>query len=272
MGPFWHRARLAQEHWMYPMRPSLSKGSARVLDLSMTDTITIAHRFRGPSTSANGGYVSGYLSRFVDGAAEVTLRAPPSLDRPLHVSPVDGGAELRDGATLLAQAVPTVVEEDVPDGITWAQAEAARADAYDFGNSDFNECFTCSRNRDPQDALCLWAGPVAGRSDRMHATPWVVQDTLEDLDGAVAPEFVWAALDCPGVHALAPTGVVGQYTLLGRMACRIFERPRRGDRCIVASWPGASEGRKHFAQTALFSEEGVLLAKARQTWITVQDA
>ncbi len=233
---------------------------------------TIAHRFRGPATSANGGYVGGYLSRFIEGPAEITLRAPPPLDQPLDVISTDGKVELRAGDTLLAEAMPATLDEvQVPAGPDLAGARAAREQAYSFGNSDFNECFTCSRNRTPDDALCLWAGPVAGRADHMHATPWHVHESLSDHEGAVAPEFVWAALDCPGVHALFANGVVGQYTLLGRMACEIRDRPQRGDTCIVASWPGATEGRKHFATTALFNQNGDLMAKARQIWISIPD-
>jgi hypothetical protein len=43
-------------------------------------TITIARRFRGPPNSGNGGYVCGMLARYITGAAEVTLRAPPPLE------------------------------------------------------------------------------------------------------------------------------------------------------------------------------------------------
>ena len=59
----------------------------------MVSPLTIARRFRGPRTSANGGYASGLLA----GAArelglddrlgiEVTLRLPPPLERPLTVN------------------------------------------------------------------------------------------------------------------------------------------------------------------------------------------
>lgn len=39
--------------------------------------ITVDKRFKGPPTSANGGYVCGLLSQFVDGpAVSVRLRLP----------------------------------------------------------------------------------------------------------------------------------------------------------------------------------------------------
>ena len=53
----------------------------------MSATVTIARRFRGPLTSANGGYTCGLLAGFVPApAAEVSLRLPPPLERPLTVA------------------------------------------------------------------------------------------------------------------------------------------------------------------------------------------
>ena len=47
------------------------------------ETVTIDRRFRGPLRSANGGYACGLLGSRVGPAAEVTLRLPPPLERPL---------------------------------------------------------------------------------------------------------------------------------------------------------------------------------------------
>src|SRR5215216_2284126 len=48
--------------------------------------VTIGRRYRGPLTSANGGYTSGRLAAFGDArVVQVTLRLPPPLDRPLAV-------------------------------------------------------------------------------------------------------------------------------------------------------------------------------------------
>ncbi len=64
-----------------------------VTNLSLTGRnsaveITFERRFRGPLTSANGGYACGRLAAFVDDAdVEVTLRRPPPLERPLAVRP-----------------------------------------------------------------------------------------------------------------------------------------------------------------------------------------
>src|SRR4029453_17467879 len=51
---------------------------------SMT-SMTIDKRYCGPPNSANGGYVCGRLAQNIPGGAELPLRAPPPLDKPLDV-------------------------------------------------------------------------------------------------------------------------------------------------------------------------------------------
>jgi len=48
-------------------------------------SIIIDRRYCGPPNSGNGGYVCGRLARHIEGGAEITLRAPPPLDKPLDV-------------------------------------------------------------------------------------------------------------------------------------------------------------------------------------------
>jgi hypothetical protein len=103
----------------------------------------------------------------------------------------------------------------------------------------------------------IFAGPVAGRTD-IVATPWI---PLE-----VSAEIVWAAIDCPGAFAVG-FGVRGE-PVLGRMTARILAVPAEGARCVSIGWRLGVDGRKLYAGTALLSEEGDVLALARQTWIT----
>jgi hypothetical protein len=81
----------------------------------------------------------------------------------------------------------------------------------------------------------------------------------------VRPELVWAALDCPG--AIAVGFPDRGETLLGRFAVGIDELPASGERCVVLAWPLGEDGRKLYAATALFGEDGRPLARARATWI-----
>ena len=85
----------------------------------MHEQVTIDPRFRGPPDSGNGGYVAGLLARSVDGAAEVTLRRPPPLVRPLDIARrPDGGAILCDGGEVVAEAAPALLDiDDLPSAL-----------------------------------------------------------------------------------------------------------------------------------------------------------
>jgi hypothetical protein len=218
--------------------------------------IVLPRRFRGPLTSANGGYASGRLAAFVDGdEVEVTLRLPPPLDRPLTVGREDGGAFLLDGDAIVAEARASVVEVEPPPAVSVAEAEAAAARHVRLGDELFSECFVCGI-RDVGDGLRIHAGAVAGR-EPLHAAPWAVRES--------APELVWAAIDCPGAYAV---GAAGRGDIvLGRMTAQVIRVPEVGERCVVASWPLGEDGRKLYAGTALYAEDGDVLALARQTWI-----
>jgi hypothetical protein len=62
----------------------------------------------------------------------------------------------------------------------------------------------------------------------------------------------------------------GLAALLGRLRAEIVEAPRVGEECIAVGWPLGSEGRKHFAGSALFASSGRLLAKAQAVWIELR--
>ena len=216
------------------------------------ENITITRRYRGPVNSGNGGYTAGRLAAFVDGPAEVTLRLPPPLDRPLTVVREDGLVRLLDGEALVAEAQPGAPELEPPPPPSVAEAEVAGAAYVPFGG-DFAECFSCGFR--PDDGLCIHARPIAGGD--LHAAPWTATE--------VSPEVIWAAIDCSGAYAVGGPGR-GE-VVLGRMAAEIVRLPEEGERCIVIAWPLGEDGRKLYAGTALFAAGGERLAVARQTWI-----
>src|SRR6185295_17414685 len=96
------------------------------------------------------------------------------------------------------------------------------------------------------------------------AAPWRPTPDLADASGRIAPEFLWAALDCPGAFAIEAEPI-----LLGRISARVLERPTPGAPIIAVAWKKGKERRKHFAGSALFSEAGDLLAFSEQTWIEI---
>jgi hypothetical protein len=219
--------------------------------------LVIEHHFRGPTESANGGYTCGILASLLHGPAEVSLRLPPPLERPLEVDWLDDRQriDLRDGDALVAEATVAEVEVDAPAPIPFDEAAAAELPEGDK-ESAFPECFVCGWAR--EDGLGIYAGPVAGRE--------LVAATWRPRAEHVAPEFVWAALDCPGAYAVQ--GGERGMPVLGRLAARVEHLPHPGERCVVLAWPLGEEGRKLYAGTALYGHEGRLLGAARATWIT----
>ncbi|TQV66702.1 hypothetical protein FKG94_26775 [Exilibacterium tricleocarpae] len=85
----------------------------------------------------------------------------------------------------------------------------------------------------------------------------------------VRPEFLWAALDCPGYFAVQARA---DLALLGRLAAVIGADVVPGEPLIVTGWPIAHDGRKHRAGTALFDAAGKLFARAEATWISLKTA
>jgi hypothetical protein len=224
------------------------------------DAILVPGRFNGPRESGNGGYTSGILAARLGGAAEVDLRAPVPLEEPLELAPDEqGGLRLLHGETLIAEARPLPgLELAVPEPV--GVEEARRASGRYRAPSDglFSNCFVCGRARG-EDCFEVFAGPVEGRE--LVATPWTPPAWSAGEDGAVRPEFVWAALDCPTYFAVH---IEGELTLsfLVRQRAELLGPVRAGEEQVVIAWPIAVDGRKRLAGAAVLSAEGETLAVA----------
>ncbi len=238
------------------------------------DSLVIDRRFCGPPNSGNGGYTCGRLAAFIDGPAEVTLRSPPPLDEPLIVRQgADGAVELCsiDGQALIGEAHPVAFEPTGIEPVSAAVAAAATSRTFPPASHPLPGCFVCGPARDVGDGLRIHAGPINESDPLWHgpvAAPWVPDQGLTDADGAVRSEFVWAALDCPTAFAVS-SGSGMRIILLGRQCVRIYARPRGGESCVVVAHRRDRDGRKFFADAALFAADGTLLAECHALWIEV---
>ena len=229
------------------------------------DPLRIDRRFQGPPDSGNGGYVAGLLALEVEGDAEITLRAPPPLDRDLQVIPVGEGVRLLDGDTLVAEARPSTLDLEPPTPVSHDDALAVRDDYVGFVVHPFARCFVCGPERGEGDGLRVFAAPLTREGD-LVAAAWVPDPGLAD-GGVVRPEHLVAALDCPGAFALDFGR--GSVYVLGRIRVGLRSEVAPGERCVVQGWRLEAEGKKAFAGTALFGDDGRLCGLARQTWIRV---
>ncbi len=229
-------------------------------------TIVIPRRFCGPDDSGNGGYTCGLVAAYVDGDAEVVLRRPPPLDRPLVVSRDENRVLVHDGPHLVAEAAPTRWEIDLPQPPSPQEASAAAEHYAGFRRHAFPNCFVCGPNRTPGDGLRLFAGSLPGRG--VVAATVVADASLPSSQGLINDEIVWSLLDCPGAWAVE-RHAEDRPVVLGTMAARVARPIPVGSRLVAIGWPQSRDGRKLFSGTAVFSAEGLPHGYARQTWIVL---
>jgi hypothetical protein len=228
--------------------------------------IAIPSRFCGPPSSGHGGYVCGKVAGALDGPATVTLRKPPPLDTPMALEVSDGSARLLQGDVLVAEAEPGEVALDVPEPVTFEQAADAARSYPGFQYHPFPTCFVCGPQRDEGDGLRVFPTQIAGR--RLVAAPWTPAETLGDRSG-VEPEFLWAALDCPGGWSRGALDVEQGTAVLGRLTAEILGSAPTREPLVVVGWPLQTERRKSYAGTAIFDAGGRPLARAHSTWIRI---
>jgi len=235
--------------------------------------LTIAQRFNGPPHSGNGGYVSGLLAQLVlaefgetpGAAVEVTLRKPPPLDKPLTVRQPEESESLRllDGGTVIAEAELVETTGDLVEPVTYDEAVTAAKGYAGLSGHPFLTCFVCGP--DHPTGLHVFPGPVPGRKG-VVAAPWT---PAEDTTG---PEFVWAALDCPGGWSAGD--LAGRPMVLGRMSVTaLTDAPLvAGERHVVLGRHLRTEGRKTFTASTLYGPSGEPVAGAEAVWIAVDPA
>lgn len=232
-------------------------------------SVTIPKAYAGPLTSANGGYITGLLAAGSgdDHPLEVTIRRPVPLDTELELRHGDEGPQLLHQSRPLATSRRLTFDLTVPpppDAATAARASAGSL-ALQREGGVHAICLTCATTRPEGDGLRVHVGPVPGTDD-LQAAPVLCHARFCDDEEKMRPEFIAAALDCPGAFVYMQQGI--RAGLLGRMSLHILERPGAGERTVVTAWPIAIDGRKHFAGTAMHDEQGRLLAMARSVWFT----
>ncbi len=231
-------------------------------------TITIARRFRGPPESANGGYFAGCVAAEVAHPVTVRLLRPPPLETPLEVQSLpDGTLAIQLGTQPIGRAQPATLSLIPRAAPAYFEAVAASRHYAGFTHHRFPDCFVCGTQRGRGDGMRIFAGPLPG--GEAVAAPWVPDASLDAGDGKVRPEFMSAALDCPGFYAVSGDD---RMMLLGEITVRLARRVRIGERCVVIGWPIESDGRKHTTDTAVFGEAGELCGCARAVWIEPKGA
>jgi hypothetical protein len=163
----------------------------------------------------------------------VSLRLPPPLGVALDVSFHEDGEVVRHQGDVIADARPI-----------------DRVDAHPP---------VCPSLADAR-------GPLRGHPG-VTASVFLPDATVPSRNGCVAPDMVWAALDC--ASSTPPTWV--SLSLLARLAVERLDCVEVGEPTIALGWHLASEGREHHTASALLGTDGRVLARGRALWITPAD-
>jgi hypothetical protein len=236
----------------------------------MQDDLVVAARFCGPPGMANGGYVAGRLARDMIGPVEVTLRAPTPLDTRLEIAFIDDGARsLRHARIELARAAPAKLDLEPRAAPPLREVTVRAGSCRAMRTHPFPECFVCGPARVDGDGLRVFPGIVPG-SDSVAAA-WTPDESLCDRRGQVAPEFIWAALDCPTAFPLLEPEEARalEPMVLAKLCVSLESELRAGEPACLVAWPIAQDGKRGTAGAAIFAASGRLVGRARATWISL---
>lgn len=235
------------------------------------DTVVIESKYCGPPTSANGGYTAGLIAGRLAGARptiEVSLSAPPPLDTELQIDvDADGqAARLLDHDQVVASA-RVVPELDLtpppPIPFSAAAIEHASPVMLDPDSHPFHTCFVCGIARVAGDGLRIFPAELIGHD--------VMVAAYRPAEAYCAPEFVWAALDCPSCFPmyLASQPFEGP-AVLGRMTMSPTASLEADAPYVIQAWRERIDGRKLHAAAALYDQHGQVVAAARAIWIRLR--
>ena len=144
-------------------------------------SIVIAARFRGPPSSANGGYFAGSLAALASQTVTVRLLKPPPLDVPMAVEEADGGLRVRVDATAIGEAFPATLALQPARSPRYFEAvEASRGYAGGFGGYNGNR-YSGAGAIAATSAL----GPVFGPGFAQRMSPRRLAAALAALDSVM---------------------------------------------------------------------------------------
>lgn len=223
--------------------------------------ITVPQRFQGIDGIAQGGHIAGLVAGHLGDAVAITFRNPCPLDRPLDL--IDG--RLLDGDTVILESAPAGDISAAPDFVAWSDAVAAREWAeHQPGIPRVSHCFSCGS--DPA-SLRVHAGRVDGSG--IFATP-LTHPRWTAPEGTVEHRFLWAPVDCAAGWRVSLDDRA-RPAVTGRLQVTVRTEVEPGTRLVVvADAEPEWNGRKRRARSAIYRDDGELVAAAESLWIALQ--
>lgn len=233
----------------------------------MKTAIVIDAHFNGPPQMGNGGYVCGTLYEHLSITPEIRLQRPIPLDTPLILESTSTGFELKHKNSIIASIRKSQLNLSPPLPLHYDEALTASQHYIGLHHQHlFPTCFVCGTGRPNDAGLHLQTG--RHRATELFAAPWVPHSRYANTQGEINVPFIVAALDCPGAFAVMGDQMCTM--VLGSMTPKIFLPVQANENCVVMAWHIHSEGKKHYAGTALYNEQQQLCAMAYSVWIELK--
>jgi hypothetical protein len=226
-------------------------------------SFAIEGRFQGMRGIGQGGYLAGLIASSEAGVRQVDFRNPIPLETELLHEETAVGARVRNADTVIIETRPGSVPSRTPEFVDLDAAKQARHIGERHALERISWCFSCGSQ---PDTLRIHAGAVG---DGRFATPYVPPEWTRSEDGNVAPSFVWAPLDCASGWGLTwdpprPTAVTGFLTvdILGNIS--------PGQTYVIVAENGEQwRARKRWSWSAMYTEQGELVARSESLWISL---
>lgn len=222
----------------------------------------VPSRFEGAPGRAQGGYAAGLLHD--GGPRRVWFRAAIPLDVDLDVVP-DGETTrvVRDGILVLESHPVDPIDDPLPP-VGMDEAVAGRGWAEAAGFPDLiASCYSCGT---VDGTLRTHPGRV-GDTD-VWAAPMAFPEWAAS-GGRVDPHHVWAVVDCAPGYPVAFGGET-RLAFTGWLSADIRGEIAPGQPAVVVASAGPWDGRKRAARSALWTEDGELVAAAESLWISIE--
>lgn len=231
--------------------------------MTALDQIVFAGYFRGPPSSANGGYAAGVTAQLLGEPARVSLPKPPPVGRSLTPRREGSAIKILDGDEVVLVATPRGrLHVRVPD-IDLDAARAAVAIPEIVANHRAPTCVVCGPGR--TDGFRLFPGSLG---PGLVATRWRVPAIGCQAGREVPSQILWAALDCPGGWCFDGAHVEFVPVIVSQ-SVDVLKPIHAGQEVIIIAWATGRAERALRACTAILDIEGQPLAVSKQTCIAV---
>jgi hypothetical protein len=223
-------------------------------------SLHVPGRFEGAPGRAQGGYTGGLLH---DGRPRrVWFRSAIPLDTDLDVDTEGDIWTVTSDGTIVLESHPVEPLTNPLANVSMEDAIAGRVKAEAAGLPDLiAPCYSCGTR---EGTLRTHPGRVSDGST--WAAP-ITYPEWTSTDSAVDPAHIWAVIDCAPGYPVAFGDPEPRFAFTGWITVDVRSSIQPGRTAIVVASAGPWEGRKRAAKSALWTEDGELVALSESLWI-----